>query len=88
MPSRKRKQFIENAKLFVKTWQESNSTEEVAQKLDVGVGNVCMRARYLQKLGVPLKNFPAGKKKYDPPLLKELAKLAESLGGEGSQEES
>lgn len=43
---------------FVTTWQESESIEEVAQKLGVGVKTVYARALNYRKKGVTLKRFP------------------------------
>ena len=43
---------------FVRTWQTSKSTREIAEKLSVSRGYVLRRGRKLRFNGVPLRRFP------------------------------
>jgi hypothetical protein len=66
------------AKDFIRYWQQSSTTAEVARKARCTTNAVRVRACRYRKMGVPLKEFPS----IEPELLDwdELAEYAESLG--------
>jgi hypothetical protein len=82
--SKVKRKFVDG-ETFVRTWQESASEEEVTTKLEVSAMSASKRAADYRKRGVPLKTFPKPKvgRAID---YAALAKLAESLGGNGKQE--
>lgn len=61
---------------FIRAWQTSDSTREIANKLDCTTQHVYNRAGMLKRGGVPLKKLARTKKDYD---YKKLSELARSL---------
>lgn len=54
-----------NAEDFVKTWQESQSADEVAQKIGTSRLYVTQRSYLLRKKGVKLKRMTGGPARID-----------------------
>jgi hypothetical protein len=70
-------QPADNARTFIRVWQEATSLAEVAKKMRANKDACRIRGYRYRKLGVPLKEFP-------PVIIemhnwKELAKYAASL---------
>jgi len=67
---------MEEAITFVKTWQSSDSVDEVAKKMGINKRAAHSRANHYRRNGVKLKNMPRnrGQKSFD---WKRLAKIAE-----------
>lgn len=63
------------AENFVRTWQKSNSVQEVAAALGIQTQNAYVRARYYRKNGVVLKKLDGefDSRKIDLDKLKKIA---------------
>ena len=62
-----------SAEEFVKAWQESGSSQEAADKMNMSVSLVSSRAYGYRKKGVKLKRMPgSGKKPIDVAALNKL----------------
>lgn len=47
----------DDAELFVRTWQDSRSVAEVAERMDVSIANATNRASRYRKKGISLRYF-------------------------------
>ena len=59
---------------FIKVWQTGASTKEIAEKLKMNASACCQRAGNYRKHGIPLRNFPRGRRR--PLDIKKLSALA------------
>jgi biotin operon repressor len=65
---------------FVRTWQTSNSTQEVATALKMSRQSVISRAGFYRNKGIPLKSFA---RKFEHVNVEKLTKLANELVKKG-----
>lgn len=68
-----------SAEEFIRCWQTSSSTLEVAEKLGMRRGSVIERSLAYRREGIPLKEYDARTR----PPHNDLVALALSLGGKG-----
>ncbi len=61
---------------FIKAWQTSESTTEVAEKTGIDKRSVPARASFYRKCGIQLKKHFRGRPRLD---IERLSKLADSL---------
>src|SRR5262245_27233991 len=74
---RRRNDMAYSAEDFVRFWQESETTGEVAKKVGASAAVVSRRAWLYRQKGVPLKKFQQGRRKAIN--FATLARLAKSL---------
>lgn len=66
---------MEDSKRFIKVWQESNSVEEAAEKLNQSANTIRTKCSYYRMRGINLKRF----RKRNELNWQELREYAESL---------
>lgn len=67
-----------DSETFVRVWQTSKCTKEVAERVGCSVGSAAAKAARFRKMGVELKAFPRGRG-LGRPDWESLKKLAKSL---------